>query len=67
MIFTQALYDKDDRKSVASSNYISSSDSSHDEQYIVKEAYTNSTYKMAAEDGLRIGSINEKFLERYSA
>ncbi|KAL0401877.1 UNVERIFIED_CONTAM: hypothetical protein Slati_4217600 [Sesamum latifolium] len=64
MIFTQALYDEDDRESVASSNYISSSDSSHDEQYIVKEAYTNSTCRMSAEDGLRCGPINRKFLKR---
>ncbi|KAL0449433.1 UNVERIFIED_CONTAM: hypothetical protein Slati_1499700 [Sesamum latifolium] len=64
MIFTQALYDEDDRKSVALSNYISSSDSSHDEQYIVKEAYTNGTCRMIAEDGLKFGPINGKFLKR---
>ncbi|KAL0439904.1 UNVERIFIED_CONTAM: hypothetical protein Slati_2473400 [Sesamum latifolium] len=59
MIFMQALYDEDDRKSVASSNYISSSDSSHDELYVVKEAYTNDVYRWVAEDGLRIGPIME--------
>ncbi|KAL0420714.1 UNVERIFIED_CONTAM: hypothetical protein Slati_3094300 [Sesamum latifolium] len=64
MIFTQALYDEDDSESVASSNYISSNDSSHDEQYIVKEAYTNGTCRMSAEDGLKFGLINEKFLKR---
>ncbi|KAL0360937.1 UNVERIFIED_CONTAM: hypothetical protein Sradi_3778200 [Sesamum radiatum] len=38
-----------------------------DGPYIVKEAYTNSTYKLIAEDGLRIGLINGKFLKRYYA
>ncbi|KAL0444632.1 UNVERIFIED_CONTAM: hypothetical protein Slati_2185900 [Sesamum latifolium] len=65
MIFTQALYNEDNRKSVSSSNYVSSSNSSHDGPYVVKEAYTNGAYRMAAEDGLRIGTINGKFLERY--
>ncbi|KAL0446181.1 UNVERIFIED_CONTAM: hypothetical protein Slati_1746000 [Sesamum latifolium] len=64
MIFTQALYDEDDRESVASSNYISNSDGSHDEQYIVKEAYTNGTCRMSAEDGLKFGPVNGKFLKR---
>ena len=33
-----------------------------DEPYVVQEAYTNGTYKLVAEDGLRIGPINGKFL-----
>ncbi|KAL0420249.1 UNVERIFIED_CONTAM: hypothetical protein Slati_3047800 [Sesamum latifolium] len=63
MIFTQTLYDEDDRKSVASSDYINSSDGSHDELYFVKEAYTNNAYMMTAEDGLRIDPIKGKFLK----
>ncbi|KAL0332958.1 UNVERIFIED_CONTAM: hypothetical protein Scaly_2197300 [Sesamum calycinum] len=35
--------------------------------YVVKEAYTNGPYKLVAEDGLRIGPINGKFLKRYYA
>ncbi|KAL0402330.1 UNVERIFIED_CONTAM: hypothetical protein Slati_4262900 [Sesamum latifolium] len=65
MIFTQAQYDEDDRESVASSNYICSSDNNHDESYVVKEAYPNGAYKLIAEDDLRIGPINGKFLKRY--
>ncbi|KAL0457604.1 UNVERIFIED_CONTAM: hypothetical protein Slati_0387600 [Sesamum latifolium] len=61
MIFTQAQYDEDDRESVASSNYISNSDSSHDGPYVVKEAYTNGAYRLVAEDVLRIGPISGKF------
>ncbi|KAL0462150.1 UNVERIFIED_CONTAM: hypothetical protein Slati_0102600 [Sesamum latifolium] len=38
-----------------------------DGPYVVKEAYTNGTYKLIAEDGLRIGPINGKFLKRYYA
>ncbi|KAK4390362.1 hypothetical protein Sango_2099500 [Sesamum angolense] len=38
-----------------------------DGPYVVKEAYTNCAYKLAAEDGLRIGTINGKFLKRYYA
>ncbi|KAK4389709.1 hypothetical protein Sango_2307900 [Sesamum angolense] len=38
-----------------------------DGPYVVKEAYTNGAYKLIAEDGLRIGPINEKFLKRYYA
>ncbi|KAL0395514.1 UNVERIFIED_CONTAM: hypothetical protein Slati_4517600 [Sesamum latifolium] len=38
-----------------------------DDPYIVKEAYINSAYKLVAEDGLRIGPINGKFLKRYYA
>ncbi|KAL0433615.1 UNVERIFIED_CONTAM: hypothetical protein Slati_2695800, partial [Sesamum latifolium] len=34
-----------------------------DGPYVVKEAYTNGAYKLIAEDGLRIGPINEKFLK----
>ncbi|KAL0411209.1 UNVERIFIED_CONTAM: hypothetical protein Slati_3710600 [Sesamum latifolium] len=61
MIFTQVQYDEDDRKSVASSNYISNSDSSHDELYVVKEAYTSGAYRLVAEDGLRIDRTMESF------
>ncbi|KAL0451372.1 UNVERIFIED_CONTAM: hypothetical protein Slati_1115300 [Sesamum latifolium] len=38
-----------------------------DGPYVVKEAYTNGVYKLIAEDGLRIGPINGKFLKRYYA
>ncbi|KAL0449524.1 UNVERIFIED_CONTAM: hypothetical protein Slati_1508800 [Sesamum latifolium] len=38
-----------------------------DGPYVVKEAYTNSAYKLVAEDGLRICRINGKFLKRYYA
>ncbi|KAL0394674.1 UNVERIFIED_CONTAM: hypothetical protein Slati_4433600 [Sesamum latifolium] len=38
-----------------------------DGPYVVKEAYTNGAYKLIAEDGLRIGPINGKFLKRYYA
>ncbi|KAL0291165.1 UNVERIFIED_CONTAM: hypothetical protein Scaly_2648300 [Sesamum calycinum] len=38
-----------------------------DGPYVVKEAYTNGAYKLVAEDGLRIGPINGKFLKRYYA
>ncbi|KAL0406509.1 UNVERIFIED_CONTAM: Transposon Tf2-12 polyprotein [Sesamum latifolium] len=38
-----------------------------DGPYVVKEAYTNGAYKLVAEDGLRIGTINGKFLKRYYA
>ncbi|KAL0373501.1 UNVERIFIED_CONTAM: hypothetical protein Sradi_3265800 [Sesamum radiatum] len=38
--------------------------SNWDGPYVVKEAYTNGVYKLVAEDGLRIGPINEKFLKR---
>ncbi|KAK4397779.1 hypothetical protein Sango_1253400 [Sesamum angolense] len=38
-----------------------------DGPYIVKEAYTNGAYKLIAEDGLRIGPIDGKFLKRYYA
>ncbi|KAK4388594.1 hypothetical protein Sango_2466000 [Sesamum angolense] len=36
-----------------------------DGPYVVKEAYTNGVYKLVAEDGLIIDSINGKFLKRY--
>ncbi|KAK4397137.1 hypothetical protein Sango_1550300 [Sesamum angolense] len=36
-----------------------------DGPYVVKEFYTNGPYKLVAEDGLRIGPINGKFLKRY--
>ncbi|KAI3453509.1 hypothetical protein Pfo_010172 [Paulownia fortunei] len=38
-----------------------------DGPYVVKEVYTNGTYKLVAEDGLRIDLINGKFLKRYYA
>ncbi|KAL0412260.1 UNVERIFIED_CONTAM: hypothetical protein Slati_3815700 [Sesamum latifolium] len=38
-----------------------------DGPYVVQEAYTNGAYKLVAEDGLRIGPINGKFLKRYYA
>ncbi|KAI3470777.1 hypothetical protein Pfo_027440 [Paulownia fortunei] len=38
-----------------------------DGPYVVKEVYTNGAYKLVVEDGLRIGSINRKFLKRYYA
>ncbi|KAL0445562.1 UNVERIFIED_CONTAM: hypothetical protein Slati_1684100 [Sesamum latifolium] len=38
-----------------------------DGPYVVQEAYTNGAYKLSAEDGLRIGPINGKFLKRYYA
>ncbi|XP_073271456.1 uncharacterized protein [Primulina huaijiensis] len=38
-----------------------------DGSYVVKEVYTNGAYKLVDEDGLRIGSINGKFLKRYYA
>ncbi|XP_073119596.1 uncharacterized protein [Henckelia pumila] len=38
-----------------------------DGPYVVKEVYTNGAYKLVAEDGLRIGPINGKFLKRYYA
>ncbi|KAL0359876.1 UNVERIFIED_CONTAM: hypothetical protein Sangu_0837000 [Sesamum angustifolium] len=38
-----------------------------DGPYVVKEAYTNGVYKLVAENGLRIGPINRKFLKRYYA
>ncbi|KAL4651247.1 hypothetical protein ACB092_01G145500 [Castanea dentata] len=38
-----------------------------DGPYVVQEAYTNGAYKLVAEDGLRIGPINSKFLKRYYA
>ncbi|KAL0320195.1 UNVERIFIED_CONTAM: hypothetical protein Sradi_5281000 [Sesamum radiatum] len=41
--------------------------STWDGHYVVKEVYTNGAYKLIAEDGLRIGPINEKFLKRYYA
>ncbi|KAL0399777.1 UNVERIFIED_CONTAM: hypothetical protein Sradi_2321000 [Sesamum radiatum] len=39
--------------------------SKRDDSYVVKEVYINEAYKLVAEDGLRIGLINEKFLKRY--
>ena len=41
--------------------------SKQDGPYVVQEVYTNSVYKIVAEDGLRIGPINGKFLKHYYA
>ncbi|CAL8988475.1 unnamed protein product, partial [Prunus brigantina] len=38
-----------------------------DGPYIVQEVYTSGAYKIIAEDGLRVGPINGKFLKRYYA
>jgi hypothetical protein len=38
-----------------------------DVPYVVQEIYTNGTYKLVAENGLRIGPINGNFLKRYYA
>ncbi|XP_034197970.1 uncharacterized protein LOC117613470 [Prunus dulcis] len=38
-----------------------------DGPYVVQEVYTSGAYKIIAEDGLRIGPINGKFLKRYYA
>ncbi|KAL3498667.1 hypothetical protein ACH5RR_041399, partial [Cinchona calisaya] len=38
-----------------------------DGPYVVQEVYTNGSYKLIAEDGLRIGPINGKYLKRYYA
>nr|XP_027098845.1 uncharacterized protein LOC113718125 [Coffea arabica] len=34
-----------------------------DDSYVVREVYTNGSYKLVAEDGLRIGPINGKYLK----
>ncbi|KAL0410875.1 UNVERIFIED_CONTAM: hypothetical protein Slati_3677200 [Sesamum latifolium] len=36
-----------------------------DDPYVIKEVYMDDAYKLIAEDGLRIGPINGKFLKRY--
>ncbi|KAG5553869.1 hypothetical protein RHGRI_011664 [Rhododendron griersonianum] len=36
-----------------------------DGPYVVQEVYSSGAYKLVAEDGLRVGSINGKFLKRY--
>ncbi|KAM1643188.1 hypothetical protein ACFX2K_013023 [Malus domestica] len=36
-----------------------------DGQYVIQEVYTNGAYLIMAEDGLKIGPINGKFLKRY--
>ena len=36
-----------------------------DDPYMIQEVYFNGPYKLVAEDGLRIGPINDKFLKRY--
>uniref|UniRef100_A0A803LLV6 RNase H type-1 domain-containing protein n=1 Tax=Chenopodium quinoa TaxID=63459 RepID=A0A803LLV6_CHEQI len=36
-----------------------------DGPYIVQEVYTNGAYKIVDADGLRVGTINGKFLKRY--
>jgi hypothetical protein len=38
-----------------------------DGPYVVQEVYTNTTYKIINENGLRIGPINGKILKRYYA
>ncbi|KAB5516757.1 hypothetical protein DKX38_027405 [Salix brachista] len=38
-----------------------------DDPYVVQEVYTNGSYKIVDENGLRIGPINGKFLKRYYA
>ncbi|XP_075645366.1 uncharacterized protein LOC142616388 [Castanea sativa] len=38
-----------------------------DRPYVVLEAYINGAYKLVAEDDLKIGPINGKFLKRYYA
>jgi hypothetical protein len=34
-----------------------------DSSYVVQEIYSNGSYKIVAEDGLRIGLINDKYLK----
>ncbi|KAM2101948.1 hypothetical protein ACFX1T_000277 [Malus domestica] len=36
-----------------------------DRPYVVQEVYTNGAYLITAEDGLKIGPINGRFLKRY--
>ena len=36
-----------------------------DRSYVIQEVYTNEAYLIMAEDGLRIGPINSKFLKQY--
>ncbi|KAM1112717.1 hypothetical protein ACFX13_046395 [Malus domestica] len=36
-----------------------------DGPYVIQEVYTNGTYLIMAEDGLKIGPINGRFLKRY--
>nr|XP_027068875.1 uncharacterized protein LOC113694208 [Coffea arabica] len=38
-----------------------------DGPYVVREVYTNGSYKLVAENGLRVGPINGKYLKRYYA
>ncbi|XP_071912457.1 uncharacterized protein [Coffea arabica] len=38
-----------------------------DGPYVVREIYTNGSYKLVAEDGLMVGPINGKYLKRYYA
>nr|XP_027099019.1 uncharacterized protein LOC113718303 [Coffea arabica] len=38
-----------------------------DGPYVVREVFTNGSYKLVAEDGLRVGPINGKYLKRYYA
>nr|XP_027071991.1 uncharacterized protein LOC113696809 [Coffea arabica] len=38
-----------------------------DGPYVIREVYTNGSYKLVAEDGLRVGPINGKYLKRYYA
>ncbi|KAM2914080.1 hypothetical protein COP2_044651 [Malus domestica] len=36
-----------------------------DEPYVIQEVYTNGAYLIMAEDGLKIGLINGRFLKHY--
>ncbi|KAI4366325.1 hypothetical protein MLD38_022212 [Melastoma candidum] len=36
-----------------------------DGPYVVQEAYSGGAYKIIAQDGVRVGPINGKFLKRY--
>ncbi|XP_071933710.1 uncharacterized protein [Coffea arabica] len=36
-----------------------------DGPYVVREMYTNGSYKLVADDGLRVDPINDKYLKRY--
>ncbi|XP_071912458.1 uncharacterized protein [Coffea arabica] len=38
-----------------------------DGPYVVREIYTNGSYKLVADDGLMVGPINGKYLKRYYA
>ena len=38
-----------------------------DGPYVVREVYTNGSYKIVDQDGVKVGPINGKFLKRYYA